>query len=648
MQVISQNKRLDALDGLRGIAILFVFLNHISSSFITDSLPFFIRPFITVFSSSGFLGVTFLFILCGFLMSYLYPAPKDNLAFLQKRYTRIFPLFIAMSAVRVFTNLYKTPNWSIRLLIIIGIAIFINFIWVKIINKIDSQKLNKFIFFGFIFLQLLCALFYSFWIMRQPAIVFNQQIPEIMRNFYIFLTNITLTLPFGNYVPMLDGVYWSLVTEVLFYLVYPFIWVPLIKDLSKKSKIIKVFFFISLVPFFLGIDLISRKVLGLSMIQFNLFFYFACGVLVGYLFRNNILIIKKVSDFFDSNKYKYLPFIYLFIFIFGINYLSSVNQFTRLMCAIPTTIILILALTKNSLSDFFSSKKLVFLGSISYSIYLTHTETNEIVKSIFQPTGFFSNVFFIFASFVLVLVVATITNYFLEKPYFANSRKKIINPLKQQNFLDKKIIFSGIFFIYIFLSFVAYQSNYNFFSTVYQYKNEILTKDVIEKDKKIISMLSFPKLQFILNVKDDNLGILTISLKKTRKNNLIKTEDLLLNFRIRELGKKDWYYQTTLVSKNIGDNQDFPFGFPQIVESKNKKYEVELEINSSVANEYIYLDVSQSVMKSVHQIDKKDLVKNPNKMFNLILQKINSYLSSEEARYSILLLIPISIAFFLL
>ena len=106
MEQNSKSNRLHTLDGLRGIAIIMVFLSHSNATFINRSSL--LGGYIF---NSGVIGVTFLFILSGFLMAYLYPQPKNKLSFLQKRYTRIFPLFLTMCTVLFILRLFSIDQW---------------------------------------------------------------------------------------------------------------------------------------------------------------------------------------------------------------------------------------------------------------------------------------------------------------------------------------------------------------------------------------------------------------------------------------------------------------------------------------------------------------------------------------------------------
>src|SRR5579872_4896216 len=124
--------RLSALDGLLGFAIILVFLNHINTSFIQGLLPQWLFGWIW---SNGVTGVTFLFILSGFLMSTIYPHPKSAASFLQKRYTRIFPLFLTMCVVMFVGGITNTQSPLFFLEILFGCAISTYIVWVFIVKK---------------------------------------------------------------------------------------------------------------------------------------------------------------------------------------------------------------------------------------------------------------------------------------------------------------------------------------------------------------------------------------------------------------------------------------------------------------------------------------------------------------------------------
>lgn len=120
-------RRLDVLDGLRGVAMLMVFFNHVDSTYIVQAFPPSLQQIVSFFFLSGKLGISFFFILSGFLMAYLYANPVP-IEFIERRYARIFPPFITMvlcmSVFRLFPSLsillriglMLTVAYSLRLL----------------------------------------------------------------------------------------------------------------------------------------------------------------------------------------------------------------------------------------------------------------------------------------------------------------------------------------------------------------------------------------------------------------------------------------------------------------------------------------------------------------------------------------------------
>src|SRR5581483_7990763 len=234
--------RLHALDGLRGFAMMLVFLTHVNPQFIIQTFPF--VDWIGIFSS-GVLGVSFFFILSGFLMAYLYPSPPSNVLFIQKRYTRIFPLFLTMTAFMLFLRNVPNIPWFYAIALLLICMLTSHVVWVYGVKKIDKPIVSRTLLFAFIFLQVIVGGVYLFFVMPKSPIVFNQEWSVVAREGLIGLVNATLTFPLGNYVPMLDGVYWSLAEEILFYVLYPWLIAPIVFLLQKKNKIIISLFVVS-------------------------------------------------------------------------------------------------------------------------------------------------------------------------------------------------------------------------------------------------------------------------------------------------------------------------------------------------------------------------------------------------------------------
>lgn len=635
-----QSKRLDMLDGLRGLAILLVFLNHVDSKPMVNLFPGFFQPVIETFFSSGVIGVSFLFILSGFLMVYIYPKPTDNLAFLQKRYTRIFPLFVTMTLVMTVFKIMPGLNVAIRILTILSFALISHLLWVYVVQRLKWPKAGRLIFVGFLLLQITIALWYLF-LMRKPPIYLNQQLPAYLREGTITLVNATLTLSFGNYVPMLDGVYWSLASEVLFYILYPTVCIPFITLLSRRSRTIMVLFFCTLFPFFSALSQMSRHILKFSILFLPLFMYFVLGMLLGYLLRNKRKsLVEFVSrfDFFGNPIFFFILIILIRQSLFYTD--GTANEYVRMLWVLPLSIFMILILNeKTHMARFFSSKFLVFLGIISYSIYLCHTSIVDGLHLWFKPTGFQSNIIFIFLSFSLTVVVAGCLYYLLEKPYFA--RKSAIMPNEKKSFRFHFPVLSPIIIASIFVAFfIAYQSSYNFFSFEKTYGTDVVISPHLGRNVKRISVKEAKEIKIRLRSPENRFGIVTASLSHiSPPGSFVLPPELV--FQIKPVTSRQWYSTSKYSLAEIGESKLHPFGFPVIEEAKNKEFDIKIYLTQSKSLEDIEIKINNGILlKTINQLDKKTIVENPVDLFKLFLNRINNMIVNPEAQIAFVSLLP--------
>lgn len=638
----SPSTRLKSLDGLRGLAILAVFLNHIDPVFALKILPSFILPFSGIIFASGVMGVSFLFVLSGFLMAYIYPNPKE-FTFLQKRYTRIFPLFLTMCAVmvafRVFPNLVGVLGVGLILLL----AVIVHIIWVYGVKKMPAN-FGKRLFYSFFLLQILMAGIYVFWIMRHPPIVFNQQLPITIREGTIGLVNATLTLPLGNYIPMLDGVYWSLAGEILFYILYPVLFVPVVNFLIPQKKKLTFLFLIALAPLIAGLDLLSHRIFGLSMLQLPLFYCFVTGITLGYLYRNKPEIVHKVTGIFQGWR-SFLSIIIfigtIFLYHFFLDPETPYASWLHILFAIPFAFIIGIALDqRNALSKMFSSKILVFFGIISYSIYLSHTAIIHIVNALFKPSTVITTFMFVLIIFVATIVLSYILHFLLEKPYFIRP-KEVKKPVQQSIFAAKPAFIALTFLslIYLFSVFSAYQSSFNFFSVEYPAKQKFISPQL--NNQQLLSMQTYPLINMQIQSDENNLGIIAMHIKHEI---ISKNTQNTLTFHIKEEGAKEWYATTSYKLNTLGDSFNHPFGFPPIQNSKGKAYDVQLQLTSYDSPDYVFIDTSQNSIRTVYPVSKSQLIRHPSQFISFAQKRVLTVFSNKEAQMTFFLFTP----FFLL
>ena len=624
-------RRLDVLDGLRGFAILLVFLNHIDSFYLANAVPTFFKPVILFLFTSGNLGVTFFFILSGFLMGYLYskPNPKE---FIERRYARIFPPFLVMAVCMFIFRLVPTTPLFARVFLMLSVALFVRLIWT---GGVEKFKLGSVLISLFLLFQGVVAVWYGFIIMRHPAIWFDS-LPFVLKQGSIFAANATLTLPLGNYIPLLDGVYWSLIPEMIFYLVYPFIFVPTVQMLHKKNKWYGGIFIFLLFPFFFGLSLLFKHSQGLTMLFVEYFIYFCGGIFIA-----NILNQKsnQPSNHFIAKVLNPITFLILlfcsYLLLVGSSGYETI--ILRLLLVIPFGGLVYLLLTqKSALSRLFEHKIFLFLGTISYSMYIGHTALIDGMHLIFKPTSALTNLLFLLIAAVVFLLVSYAFHLIIETPYFMfKPEKKFAIPCIQNN----KIIFSVLLLTIAFIFFSTYTSQFNFFSLQKKYSNTFPSTTAI----------SDTPYSFTFTAQEDNMGVILIHLtntvghevKKQVSNPLVQQR---LQIRMKESGATGWYASQDASPAEIGDSSSYPLGFPVIEKAKNKKYIVELVMKDIDYRSTVILNKDTYDLITVHQIPKQTLIKNPLKLLSHISEKVQTAFANPEAQLVAICITP----FFLL
>ena len=161
--------RLTALDGLRGVAILLVILNHIPLKIWYESTPFAFHKWLDFLLVNGSIGVPILFLLTGFLMAWLYPRPKSKIAFWSKRYARLFPAFLVMVTSLTIIKINGNLNILSQILMVLGVGIVARIIWelgLKIGKKISIGKILTYFWISF---QIIVAGWYVFYLLKIPS-----------------------------------------------------------------------------------------------------------------------------------------------------------------------------------------------------------------------------------------------------------------------------------------------------------------------------------------------------------------------------------------------------------------------------------------------------------------------------------------------
>lgn len=296
------------IDGLRAIAVISVIIYHLNENWL----------------SGGFLGVDIFFVISGFLITgIIITEIQQNSFSLKQFYTRrikrIYPAFITVMALVSF----------------IASVIFI---------YNDFNKLRKTI---------------------ELAIAF-------LSNFYLGLTQGYFDLS-ANENPVLH--IWSLAVEEQYYLIFPLILILA----YKKFREIKVLFIITLILFFilLATSFIPANFYKEVLHQPNIYYLSNLRfpeLLVGSLLAiyhnlsNKVQLSKQVNNILAI-----LSTLLLFSCLFLMNNdIAFIPGVTLILPCIFTALIIHTTSQNNIVKLCLSNKAIVFIGKISYSLYLYH------------------------------------------------------------------------------------------------------------------------------------------------------------------------------------------------------------------------------------------------------------------------------------
>lgn len=345
---------LPSIDSLRAIAVISVIIYHLNPNF----LP------------GGFLGVDLFFVLSGYLISSL----------LIKEYNRDNKINL--------TNFYVRR--ARRLLPAVYFMISIVLITMVIFNKPLLEKSYLDGIFGYLYSS-------NWWYIFHKLDYFDS---------------------FGSNSPFKH--LWSLAIEEQFYMLYPLIFILICKLFSNNWKkalkyVVIALIAISLITHILLFDInnINRVYYGTDTRAFSLLI----GVLGSLIYSMDNMINKVSSK--TSIIFTLFSTIFLFVFIGGMFFISEFSQFLYyggfLLFALLFLAIIISAGHQNTIiSKLLSFKPLVFIGKISYSLYLWHFPVIVMTTSPDQIGQ--SNWLIDILKVVVIFVLATISYILIETP----------------------------------------------------------------------------------------------------------------------------------------------------------------------------------------------------------------------------------------
>ena len=386
----NKSKYLPSIDSLRALAVLAVIIYHVDVNY----LP------------GGFLGVDLFFVLSGYLISSL----------IIKEYRKTGSLNLYNFYIRRARRLLP----AVYFMITVGLVVMVLF------NEVLLRKSHLDAIFGYMYSS-------NWWYIFHKLDYFDS---------------------FGAQSPFKH--LWSLAIEEQFYMIFPLLF--LLVNRKKKSKdgtyklnknflyVVLGLILVSLIAHILLFDInnISRIYFGTDTRAFSLL----VGVVGAILYPMERLHAKVTPQ--QNMLYSVVSLVSIATLITVMIYTSEYNTLLYrggfLLVAILGLIVIISSGKQHTLmSRLLSFKPVVFIGKISYSLYLWHFPVLVLTTPVSEIGN--PNIFFVILRIVLTFAVAIVSYVFVETPIrklgFKNYINVIFKKLKKRPGKSRKV-YAGI------------------------------------------------------------------------------------------------------------------------------------------------------------------------------------------------------------
>ena len=386
----NKSKYLPSIDSLRALAVLAVIIYHVDVNY----LP------------GGFLGVDLFFVLSGYLISSL----------IIKEYRKTGSLNLYNFYIRRARRLLP----AVYFMITVGLVVMVLF------NEVLLRKSHLDAIFGYIYSS-------NWWYIFHKLDYFDS---------------------FGAQSPFKH--LWSLAIEEQFYMIFPLLF--LLVNRKKKSKdgtyklnknflyVVLGLILVSLIAHILLFDInnISRIYFGTDTRAFSLL----VGVVGAILYPMERLHTKVTPQ--QNVIYSVISLVAIASLITVMIYTSEYNTWLYrggfLLVAILGLIVIISSGKQHTLmSRLLSFKPVVFIGKISYSLYLWHFPVLVLTTPVSEIGN--PNIIFVILRIILTFVLATTSYLFVETPIrklgFKNYINVIFKKLKKRPRRSRKV-YAGI------------------------------------------------------------------------------------------------------------------------------------------------------------------------------------------------------------
>ena len=247
-------------------------------------------------------------------------------------------------------------------------------------------------------------------------LVFLQQLKANDVDFMgMFLNIFMLQAWFPHQVLSFNPPGWSISVELLFYIIFPFVFNNVFKNNNfKKSAIIIILFWIlSQIVYQVLLNKNAEIIYISSILRYNPIMHineFLVGNIAGYYFIKNWTTEKYNLD--------WVLFLVFCFLIVALKFPLGLNFHNGLLAVFFIPIILLIALNNGFITKLFNKKIFTFLGEISFGIYILQYPVYSIISSYsinkYCHIQDVTTVFYI--RLIILIVICSLSYIYIEKP----------------------------------------------------------------------------------------------------------------------------------------------------------------------------------------------------------------------------------------